>query len=29
MYDTKDEYNVIAMECKYYRDILFTGIRTY
>lgn len=29
MYDTKDEFNVIAMECKYYRDILFTGIRTY
>ena len=29
MYDTKDEFNVIAMECKYYRDIQFTGIRTY
>lgn len=29
MYDTKDEFNVIAMECRYYRDIQFTGIRTY
>lgn len=29
MYDTKDEFNVIAMECRYYRDIQFTGVRTY
>lgn len=29
MYDTKDEYNVIAMECRYYLDIQFTGLRTY
>lgn len=29
MYNTKDEFNVIAMECRYYRDIQFTGIRTY
>lgn len=29
MYNTKDEYNVIAMECRYYRDIQFAGIRTY
>ena len=29
MYDTKDEFNVIAMECRYYRDIKNTGIRTY
>lgn len=29
MYDTKDEYSIIAMECRYYRDIQFTGIRTY
>lgn len=29
MYNTKKEYNVIAMECRYYRDIQFTGIRTY
>lgn len=29
MYDTKKEFNVIAMECRYYRSIEFTGIRTY
>lgn len=29
MYDTRDEFNVIAMECRYYRDIQFTGLRTY
>lgn len=29
MYNTKKEFNVIAMECRYYRDIQFTGIRTY
>ena len=29
MYNTKKEFNVIAMECRYYRDIQNTGIRTY
>lgn len=29
MYNTKKEFNVIAMECRYYRDIIETGIRTY